>query len=311
MKASSELLALGYRWECERYSPEGLLHDGAYGAMAGLISSIEDFSKYISYHLQAWPPRDEPEYGPIRRSSLREMHHPWNFIELSVNTNDPKSFTTAAYCYGLIWSKRSDGLISVNHTGGLPGFGSNWLIAPEHGLGVVSFANCTYANVRRVNTAIISEIVAQANLKPRELPISKFLAERKQRLITIVLEHNWDITDSEIATIFAENFFLDQSLALRKSTSEELLKETGKILSIGELIPKNQLRGHFDIQLRTYDNPDDLQSITRKSAINSRIKTIKDNSVFIDALFETLSISFLLFISISSDKVKQMSLNSI
>ncbi|CAF4314253.1 unnamed protein product [Adineta steineri] len=47
--------------------------------------------------------------------------------------------------------------------------------------------------------------------------------------------------------IFAENFFLDHSLELRKTASQVLLNEAGKILNIKELIPKNQLRGHFDV----------------------------------------------------------------
>jgi CubicO group peptidase (beta-lactamase class C family) len=247
-EASSDLLARGYRWECEHYAEENLLHDGAYGAMGGLISSIEDFSKYLSYHLQAWPPRNEPEYGPLQRSSLREMQHPWNFIGLNTHKDGPCSVFIHAYCYGLIWSKNNDGIVSVNHTGGLPGFGSNWMILPEHGIGLVSFANSTYADLCRINTAIIGQIVTLADLKPRQLPISKLLAEAKQQLITLLLQNNWDITDPQISMIFAQNFFLDESLELRKTASEDLFNQAGKILNIGELIPKNQLRGRFDIE---------------------------------------------------------------
>jgi CubicO group peptidase (beta-lactamase class C family) len=247
-EAPSELLARGYRWESERYSEESLLHDGTYGAMGGLISSVEDFSKYISYHLQAWPPRNEPEYGPLRRSSLREMQHPWNFIRWHTDTARLNSVYTVFYCYGLAWSKTTDGTVYVTHSGGLPGFGSNWMILPEYGIGLVSFANSTYADLLPKNSAIINQIVQQANLKPRQLPISKFLAERKQQLITVLTENNWDITNPQISNSFAENFFLDQSLELRKSSSQELFNEAGKILEIGELIPKNQLRGYFDIK---------------------------------------------------------------
>jgi hypothetical protein len=138
--------------------------------------------------------------------------------------------------------------VYVTHSGGLPGFGSNWMILPEYGIGLVSFANSTYADLLPKNSAIINQIVQQANLKPRQLPISKFLAERKQQLITVLTENNWDITNPQISNSFAENFFLDQSLELRKSSSQELFNEAGKILEIGELIPKNQLRGYFDIK---------------------------------------------------------------
>jgi hypothetical protein len=87
-----------------------------------------------------------------------------------------------------------------------------------------------------------------ADLKPRQLPISKILAERKEQIIILLLQNNWDITDPQISMIFAANFFLDQSLTLRKRASEELFNQAGKILNTGELIPKNQLRGRFDIE---------------------------------------------------------------
>jgi CubicO group peptidase (beta-lactamase class C family) len=247
-EASSDLLARGYRWECEQYSEENLLHDGAYGAMGGLISSIEDFSKYISYHLQAWPARNAPEYGPLRRSSLREMQHPWNCMRLSTWADGSSSLVTSTYCYGLIWSRNKNGIVSIIHSGGLPGFGSNWVILPEHGIGLISFANSTYAELDRINTASIGQMVTLANLKARQLPISKILVERKQQITTLLLQNNWDINDSQLSMIFAENFFLDQSLELRKSASQKLMNEAGKILNIGELIPKNQLRGRFDVK---------------------------------------------------------------
>lgn len=57
-------LALGYRWEDEEWTLEPMLHDGSYGAMGGLITTIQDFSKYVSFHLSAWPPRNEEDHGP-------------------------------------------------------------------------------------------------------------------------------------------------------------------------------------------------------------------------------------------------------
>ena len=242
----SELLAHGYRWECDRYSEEGFLHDGVYGAMGGLISSIEDMSKYIAYHLQAWPARDDPEHGPLRRSSLREMHRPGNFIELKSYRHRPCPVTNA-YCYGLIWSKNNDGIVSVNHTGGLPGFGSNWVMLPEHGIGLVSLANATYADVCAINTVIIDRLVNIAELKSRQLPISHILAERKQQLLNVLLHQHWTLDQADVATLFAGNFFADKSLELRKTESEAFFKRIGTISMVEDLIPKNQLRGRFEI----------------------------------------------------------------
>ena len=237
----------GYRWENEKYCEEELLHDGSFGAMGGLISCIDDFVKYLTYHLQAWPPRDDPEYGPIRRSSLREMHHPWNFIELKSYKHRACS-VSRAYAYGLIWSKDQDGVISINHTGGLPGFGSNWIIFPEHGLGLVAFANRTYANLGEINPMIMDQLLRLVDLKPRPTPISNILTQRRDELLKCMIDERWDLTKLDSSKIFAENFFRNQSLELRKSAFETAWNNIGAVRKIGDLQPKNQLRAQFDIE---------------------------------------------------------------
>lgn len=241
-------LAHGYRWQSERYLEEELLHDGTYGAMGGLISSIEDFSKYVSYHLQAWPARTASEYGPIRRSSLREMHHPWNFIGIHPQAENSPIVVTSAYCYGLIWSKTTDGIISINHTGGLPGFGSNWMILPEYGIGLVSFSNSTYADLYHINGIILEQFVKLGNLQTRQLSNSYYLSQRKDQLIDVLIKSKWNQSTSKFDDIFAENFFLDHDLELRKKTTDDFLNQIGTIISIRPLIPKNQLRGDFHIE---------------------------------------------------------------
>ena len=246
-QAPSELLARGYRWECERYVEEALLHDGVYGAMGGLISSMEDFSKYVSCHMQAWPARDEPDSGPVRRSSLREMHRPWNFIELDTYKHRA-CLRSHSYCYGLHWSKNQDGVVSVNHSGGLPGFGSNWTMLPEHGIGLISFANRTYADLGNTNAVMMDNLVTLANVKPRQLPIPKALADCQEKIVKLLLYADWNVAEAGMSELLAENFFMDQSLELRRAAADGLLTSIGKIQRIGEFLPKNQLRGRFNIE---------------------------------------------------------------
>ena len=65
----------------------------------------------------------------------------------------------SAYCYGLRWRKYADGMTAVGHTGGLPGFGSEWTIYPEYGIGIVSFANLTYANAGSINVQAADTLI--------------------------------------------------------------------------------------------------------------------------------------------------------
>ena len=73
----ADRLAHGYRWEDNQWKEERQLPHGAGGAMGGMLTSINDLSKYVSAHLSAWPPHDGPETAPIRRASLREMQQMW------------------------------------------------------------------------------------------------------------------------------------------------------------------------------------------------------------------------------------------
>lgn len=242
-------LAMGYRWQVTdsgsgQWLEEPLLHDGSHGAMGGLITSIDDFSKYVALHQAAWPPRNAVDNGPVKRSSVREMQQPWTFSGLSAqakNSAGQPCPVTSGYGYGLGWSKNCADLVSVGHTGGLPGFGSQWRILPEYGIGVIVYGNLTYAGFSSVNSAVLDTLLAIGKLQPRQLPVSKILAQRKAELIKLLP----DWTNAEQSDIFAENFFPDQSVALRRKQVQELYAKAGNIKRIGELIPENQLRGHF------------------------------------------------------------------
>src|SRR5262249_16160053 len=65
--------ATGYRWAHERWSLEPAEADGQFGAMGGLLASAEDYARYVAFLLSAWPPREEPESGPVRRATVREL----------------------------------------------------------------------------------------------------------------------------------------------------------------------------------------------------------------------------------------------
>lgn len=243
----ANLLAQGYRWEDNQWKEEALLHDGSYGAMGGLITSVEDFSKYMAYHQAAWPPRSDTDAGPVKRSSVREMQQPWTFNFLNPQFKYPSGRTcamTSSYAYGLRWSRDCDGRVYVGHTGGLPGFGSQWWVMPDYGIGVVACGNLTYAGMGNANWAVLDTLIRLADLKPRQLPVSPILTQRKNELMKLLPEWN----NAEKSGIFAENFFPDKSVAYRRQAVKELYAKAGKIVRVGELIPENQLRGRFLIE---------------------------------------------------------------
>jgi CubicO group peptidase (beta-lactamase class C family) len=240
-------LALGYRWENGKWVEEPLLHDGSYGPMGGLITSIEDFSKYMALHFSAWPPRNDEESPVLKRSSLREMHMPANISGFNTNFRYASGrncpiFT--AYAYGLNWLRDCESRVYVGHSGGLPGFGSQWRFLPEYGIGVVAFGNLTYAGFGGINLAVLDTLIKIAGLKPRQIPASPILNQRKEELLKIFPEWN----NAGSSRIFAENFFPDYNLDSLKKTYKALYAKAGKIISVGDIIAENQLRGRFIIK---------------------------------------------------------------
>lgn len=246
-KVPAAELAHGYRWINNNWREEALLHDGIYGAMGGMITSVESFSKYVALHQSAWPVRNDADAGPVKRGTIREMQQPWRFAGINANYKYPSGRGCAqasAYAYGLRWTKDCEGRETVGHSGGLPGFGSNWVILPDYGIGVIFFANATYASTGVPNTIVLDTLIRTAQLKPRVLPPSVILTQRRNELVKLLPDFN----GAEAAGIFAENFFSDYFTATLKKDANDIFIKAGKMIKIGDVVPENQLRGYFILE---------------------------------------------------------------
>lgn len=235
----------GYRWEDENWKPEPILHDGSFGAMGGLITSIEDFSKYVSFHLSAWPPRNEDDNGPVKRSTLREMHTAQyaSLDSKARNAKDEPCPLISGYGYGLRIVTDCNEHTQVSHGGALPGYGSNYIFFPEYGVGMMAFGNLTYTSPYPAEE--IKDLLFNiANLEPRKLPASDILMERQEQVVNMIT--SWD--PKLEAEILAENFYLDKSRDQRKAEITKELGEAGTILDLIEINAFNQLRGIFTYQ---------------------------------------------------------------
>lgn len=239
--------ALGYRWEHNAWAPEPVLHDGTFGAMGGLITTLDDFSRYLALHLDAWPPRDARETGPVRRSSIREMHLPsaWIGASLDTNTSSPLPVARATgYGYGLSWSVDSRDVIRVRHAGGLPGYGSEYRFVPDRGIGVMAFANRTYAPITAINHRVLDLLLEKASLPRREIPVSPWLARRAGQLLRVL--HDW--SGPEAADALAPNVFLDRSPSDWQALAQAQFSRIGDARDTGPVRPLNDLRGRIRIE---------------------------------------------------------------
>lgn len=246
------VMAHGYRYRNGEWSEEPLLHDGPYGSMGGLISTVSDFARYAVMHLSAWPPRDDPEEGPVRRSTMREMHSPSAGVAYSSSKlypGGPDCNVIVAYGYGLRWSADCTGRKKIYHNGGLPGFGSNWTIMPDYGIGVVAFSNRTYGSTWAVNQQVLDLVIDELDIQARLPEVSGILHARMNDLVSIL--PGWDVPGQE--SLFAANFFTDNSLIDLKAQAARIFKEAGEIMLVREIVPENSLRGSFVMEGRNGD----------------------------------------------------------
>jgi hypothetical protein len=106
---------------------------------------------------------------------------------------------------------------------------------------VVSFANLTYANAGSINIQVADTLLRLSGIKPRQLPASAILTQRRDELIKLL--PNW--SNAQTSGIFAMNFFMDYFPDKLKAEATAIFDKAGRINGIGEVVPENQLRGYF------------------------------------------------------------------
>lgn len=235
--------AIGYRWEDETWKVEPPLPDGAFGAMGGMLTSTRDLAKYVGYLMSAWPPRDGPDTGPVRRASLREMQQPWRARPATASGGGtaPLVLNNLAYGYGLGIRQTCQYRQIVSHSGGLPGFGSQmrWLV--DEGVGLIAMGNLTYTGWNGVFDQA-TELLAKTGAVTRAMPApSNALLQAKDDVTRLVQQ--WD--DALADRVAAMNLFLDQSKKRRRVQIEGLRAKVGMCRATDTFDVENALRGQW------------------------------------------------------------------
>ena len=233
--------AFGYRLDGVTWSRERIEPDGEVGAMGGLATTVPDYASYVSFLLSAWPARDAPETGPVRRSSVREMvlWHAPPFAPDSLP--GARAGQPSAYGYGL--THTTDALLGmrIHHAGGLPGYGSHVLLMPDRGWGVIAFGNRTYAQMSRL-TLRVAELLHGAAAKPAPVPPSAML----DRAIGAIVAAYASGRIADAAQFFAVNFLLDMPARLRDIELASLKQRLGEG-HLEKIEPVHALGGRFTL----------------------------------------------------------------
>jgi CubicO group peptidase (beta-lactamase class C family) len=237
--------AIGYRLQPDgTFREEPPLPQGAFGSAGGLLTTTTDLGRYIAFHLDAWPPRNDVDTGPVKRSSVREMSFMATPANLTVGRGAGHlQASQTGYGFGLRVTSDCRFEHMVGHGGGLPGFGSYMQWLPDYGVGLFAMATLTYSGPSEAINHAWDAMLKSGGLQRRQLPASKPLIEARAGIWE--LWNRWD--DAKAHDLGAMNLLIDYPAAQRRAEIENLKATLGACTDAGPVIAENWLRGQFNI----------------------------------------------------------------
>jgi CubicO group peptidase (beta-lactamase class C family) len=234
--------AIGWRWENEAFAREPDMRDGAFGAMGGVQTSARDYARWAAFLLSAWPARDGPETGPVRRSTVRELAQGLNFVSIARRPGDPQSCPQAgAYAMGFRIAQDCDLGLTLAHGGGYPGYGSYLLLLPERGVAIFAFANRTYAGPSPPVWSAAVELHRAGLLPARSQRISDALALMYHVAGDIWQRGTLDGAQGRLAM----NFLMDRSAENWARELRAMRAQAGECETGSPIAPSGILSGNF------------------------------------------------------------------
>ena len=199
-----------------RVRDEGWLHegeplgDGSIAPMGGIWSTVRDLARWVAFFIDAFPPRDEAEDGPLPRWARREMQQLRRVDELSRFRPSPGGPSRASVTgYGIGLAVRVDERlgVSVGHSGGFPGYGSHMRWLPEHGVGVIGLSNVTYGRMAAACLDALDVLADRDELGPaRGVRASPALVDASARAASLL--SSW--RDADADDLLADNVGPDE-----------------------------------------------------------------------------------------------------
>jgi CubicO group peptidase (beta-lactamase class C family) len=235
--------AIGYRWQGKAWVREPDMKDGAFGAMGGVETSANDFAKWVAFLLSAWPARDGPELGPIRRSTVREIVTGDNFASAQWrNVAIGGAPCRQASTYAMAWGVVDDCDLGrvVSHSGGYPGYGSIVMLLPDKGVGLFAFSSRTYGGPSLPAFRAALALNKAGAFDERTLAVSPGLATAYGAAKAV-----WN-SGSIAAAPLANNVLMDRSAEAWNAMISGVKAEVGGCATDSPIIPISAMEGRFN-----------------------------------------------------------------
>jgi CubicO group peptidase (beta-lactamase class C family) len=203
---------------------------GASEAAGGLYMSLRDLARWIAVQLDAHPPRDDADHGPVRRASLREAHVAGPRIGLEAHVRGDAgagvSVEATARAVGLGWHVSEtchfDALVS--HGGAVDGFRAEALFSPAHGVGVALLVNSSDASLERPLRRTLELLRASGGLSDRRRLVSPLVESALAALLAV--QNRWD--EPAYLAMLTERHRAQVTTAEEKAELEEYARRHGR-----------------------------------------------------------------------------------
>lgn len=231
VRPTSGDVAEPYRWEDEAWvaEPEPL-GDGTIAPMGGLWTRVADLARWVAFFCDAFPPRDDPDDGPLPRWARREMQQPRRLDDVKEERPRPDGpARVQAYGYGIGLTVRIDERLGtvVGHSGGLPGYGSHMRWMPDRGVGVVALSNVTYGYMQAACVEAF-EVLADLDALPPKPGLRATPALTAAAESAVALANDWREDAAE--ELFADNVAADESLDRRATEAAAAVQRHGALV---------------------------------------------------------------------------------
>ena len=209
----------------DNLTPEIIPLDGGLATMGGLWSTVTDLAKWVEFFADAFPPRDDDERFPLKRSSRREMQGMHTFHQPLHHLASDGAPVTTSGGYGMGLLLQHDRVLGeiVGHSGGLPGYGSNMRWVKGSPFGVVALGNATYTPMATATRRVLDALSAAKVVRRPARPVSDDLRSGGASLFALL--SNWSTVAAE--ALFADNVAPDEDFTMRALNATQLFSAHG------------------------------------------------------------------------------------
>jgi CubicO group peptidase (beta-lactamase class C family) len=245
-----ERMAVGYQKQGDHFVPEPVDSDGVFAPAGGVYTSANDLARYAAYHLAAYPPRDDAETGPVRRSTLREMHagQAWarwgdDFPVLQHLPNGAPSLT--AFSYGLGWAQNTTCVAEgiVQHFGFEPGYWASLRLLPVHGLGIVTLSATGNLGQEQTFESVIELFREHGALDRAVAPPSLALASARDTVVQLLAGWDAELVERTFDPLTQRYSFVRGF----RARIETITRDHGRCRAEGDIFPLSATHGRFQV----------------------------------------------------------------